>query len=70
MHQRGPVPVDARTIPPCALRHGGVSVVLAEMLGSCGAAYQSASGSRLLASASAAWVAVSSRSRRMRSPIS
>jgi 1,4-dihydroxy-2-naphthoyl-CoA hydrolase len=33
------VPVDARTIQPYGLLHGGVSVVLAETLGSCGAAY-------------------------------
>jgi uncharacterized protein (TIGR00369 family) len=31
------VPVDARTIQPFGLLHGGVSVVLAETLGSCGA---------------------------------
>jgi 1,4-dihydroxy-2-naphthoyl-CoA hydrolase len=33
------VPVDHRTIQPYGLLHGGVSVVLAETLGSCGAAY-------------------------------
>lgn len=33
------VPVDARTRQPYGLLHGGVSVVLAETLGSCGAAY-------------------------------
>jgi 1,4-dihydroxy-2-naphthoyl-CoA hydrolase len=32
------VPVDARTRQPYGLLHGGVSVVLAETLGSCGAA--------------------------------
>ncbi len=32
------IPVDARTIQPYGLLHGGVSVVLAETLGSCGAA--------------------------------
>ena len=34
---RGRVPVDARTRQPYGLLHGGVSVVLAETLGSCGA---------------------------------
>jgi 1,4-dihydroxy-2-naphthoyl-CoA hydrolase len=33
------VPVDTRTCQPYGLLHGGVSVVLAETLGSCGAAY-------------------------------
>jgi 1,4-dihydroxy-2-naphthoyl-CoA hydrolase len=33
--------VDTRTIQPYGLLHGGVSVVLAETLGSCGAAYAS-----------------------------
>jgi 1,4-dihydroxy-2-naphthoyl-CoA hydrolase len=33
------VPVDPRTHQPYGLLHGGVSVVLAETLGSCGAAY-------------------------------
>ncbi|MFT3718686.1 hotdog fold thioesterase [Pseudorhodoferax sp.] len=36
---RGRVPVDRRTRQPYGLLHGGVSVVLAETLGSCGAAY-------------------------------
>ena len=40
------VPVDARTIQPYGLLHGGVSVVLAETLGSCGAAYASPEGHR------------------------
>ena len=35
------VPVDPRTRQPYGLLHGGVSVVLAETLGSCGAAYAS-----------------------------
>lgn len=35
---RGRVPVDSRTRQPYGLLHGGVSVVLAETLGSCGAA--------------------------------
>ena len=33
------VPVDKRTQQPYGLLHGGVSVVLAETLGSCGAVY-------------------------------
>ena len=33
------VPVDTRTKQPYGLLHGGVSVVLAETLGSCGAAF-------------------------------
>lgn len=33
----GRVPVDARTHHPFGLLHGGVSVVLAETLGSCAA---------------------------------
>lgn len=33
------VPVDRRTKQPFGLLHGGVSVVLAETLGSCGAIY-------------------------------
>jgi 1,4-dihydroxy-2-naphthoyl-CoA hydrolase len=36
---RARVPVDPRTRQPYGLLHGGVSVVLAETLGSCGAAY-------------------------------
>ena len=43
---RGRVPVDTRTRQPYGLLHGGVSVVLAETLGSCGAAYACAEGSR------------------------
>jgi hypothetical protein len=35
----GRVPVDERTRQPYGLLHGGVSVVLAETLGSCGAAF-------------------------------
>jgi len=34
---RARVPVDSRTKQPYGLLHGGVSVVLAETLGSCGA---------------------------------
>ena len=43
---RARVPVDTRTIQPYGLLHGGVSVVLAETLGSCGAAYASPEGYR------------------------
>lgn len=41
---RGRVPVDVRTRQPYGLLHGGVSVVLAETLGSCGAVYSSPEG--------------------------
>ena len=40
------VPVDTRTRQPYGLLHGGVSVVLAETLGSCGAAYSCPEGYR------------------------
>ena len=40
------VPVDPRTHQPYGLLHGGVSVVLAETLGSCGAAYAAPEGWR------------------------
>jgi 1,4-dihydroxy-2-naphthoyl-CoA hydrolase len=40
------VPVDSRTKQPYGLLHGGVSVVLAETLGSCGAAYSAPQGHR------------------------
>ena len=43
---RGRVPVDSRTRQPYGLLHGGVSVVLAETLGSCGAMYASPEGYR------------------------
>ena len=36
---RARVPVDSRTVQPYGLLHGGVSVVLAETLGSFGAVY-------------------------------
>ena len=45
---RARVPVDARTIQPYGLLHGGVSVVLAETLGSCGAAYCAPAGQRVV----------------------
>jgi 1,4-dihydroxy-2-naphthoyl-CoA hydrolase len=40
------IPVDKRTRQPYGLIHGGVSVVLAETLGSCGAVYCSPEGHR------------------------
>ena len=40
------VPVDTRTRQPYGLLHGGVSVVLAETLGSCGAAFSCPPGHR------------------------
>ena len=40
------VPVDTRTRQPYGILHGGVSVVLAETLGSCGAAFASPIGYR------------------------
>lgn len=43
---RARVPVDKRTRQPYGLLHGGVSVVLAETLGSCGAAYAAPEGYR------------------------
>ena len=42
------VPVDSRTRQPYGLLHGGVSVVLAETLGSCGAAYCTPPGQRVV----------------------
>ena len=59
------VPVDQRTRQPFGLLHGGVSVVLAETLGSVGAAYASPEGTRAvgldinanhLRSATSGWV--------------
>ncbi len=43
---RARVPVDIRTVQPYGLLHGGVSVVLAETLGSCGAAFSVPEGHR------------------------
>ena len=43
---RARVPVNGHTRQPYGLLHGGVSVVLAETLGSCGAAYSCAPGHR------------------------
>ena len=45
---RARVPVDKRTTQPYGLLHGGVSVVLAETLGSCGAAYAAPEGYRVV----------------------
>jgi 1,4-dihydroxy-2-naphthoyl-CoA hydrolase len=42
------VPVDHRTKQPFGLLHGGVSVVLAETLGSCGAIYCTPPGHRVV----------------------
>ena len=59
------VPVDKRTRQPYGILHGGVSVVLAETLGSCGAASAAPEGHRAvgldinanhLKSASSGWV--------------
>ncbi|MEJ7686165.1 MAG: hotdog fold thioesterase [Variovorax sp.] len=43
---RARVPVDKRTQQPFGILHGGVSVVLAETLGSCGAHYSAPEGQR------------------------
>ncbi|MDM0046718.1 hotdog fold thioesterase [Variovorax dokdonensis] len=43
---RARVPVDHRTVQPYGILHGGVSVVLAETLGSCGAHYSIPEGQR------------------------
>ncbi len=43
---RARAPVDKRTQQPYGLLHGGVSVVLAETLGSCGAMYACQVGHR------------------------
>jgi uncharacterized protein (TIGR00369 family) len=62
---RARVPVDERTRQPYGILHGGVSVVLAETLGSCGAAYATPPGTRVVGleinanhirGASAGWV--------------
>ena len=42
------VPVDERTRQPYGLLHGGVSVVLAETLGSCGAIFCAPEGHRVV----------------------
>lgn len=67
---RGRVPVDHRTVQPFGLLHGGVSVVLAESLGSVGAYYASPEGYRAvgldinanhLRSATGGWVTGTAR---------
>lgn len=42
------MPVDARTRQPAGILHGGVSMVLAETLGSCGAAFAAPAGHRVV----------------------
>ncbi len=67
---RARVPVDGRTRQPYGILHGGVSVVLAETLGSCGAAYAAPEGHRAvgldinanhLRSATSGWVTGTAR---------
>jgi uncharacterized protein (TIGR00369 family) len=67
---RARVPVDGRTRQPYGILHGGVSVVLAETLGSCGAAFSAPPGHRAVGldinanhvrSTSAGWVTGTSR---------
>ena len=43
---RARAPVDERTRQPVGILHGGVSVLLAETLGSCGAAWAAPEGHR------------------------
>jgi uncharacterized protein (TIGR00369 family) len=45
---RARAPVDSRTRQPLGILHGGISVLLAETLGSCGASRASPPGSRAL----------------------
>lgn len=45
---RARIPVDGRTRQPAGILHGGVSVVLAETLGSCGAHYAAPEGFRVV----------------------
>jgi 1,4-dihydroxy-2-naphthoyl-CoA hydrolase len=45
---RARVPVDQRTRQPHGVLHGGVSALLAETLGSCGAAYSCPEGQRVV----------------------
>ena len=67
---RGRVKVDGRTKQPYGILHGGVSVVLAETLGSCGAAFSLPDGYRAvgldinanhLRSTSEGWVTATAR---------
>lgn len=45
---RARAPVDARTLQPAGILHGGISVVLAETLGSCGAAFSTPEGTQVV----------------------
>jgi 1,4-dihydroxy-2-naphthoyl-CoA hydrolase len=67
---RGRVPVDDRTKQPFGLLHGGISVVLAETLGSIGATFSAPEGWRAvgldinanhLRSATSGWVTGTAR---------
>lgn len=67
---RARVPVDHRTHQPFGILHGGVSVLLAETLGSCGAMYASGDDQRPVGldinanhirSASSGWVTGTTR---------
>jgi uncharacterized protein (TIGR00369 family) len=67
---RARVPVDRRTAQPYGILHGGVSVVLAETLGACGAPYSTPEGQRAvgldvnanhLKATSAGWVTGTAR---------
>ena len=62
--------MDERTVQPFRILHGGVSVVLAETLGSCGAHYSAPEGHRAVGldinanhirSASSGWVTGTAR---------
>ncbi len=67
---RARAPVDRRTLQPAGILHGGVSVLLAETLGSCGAACALPKGQRVvgldinanhLRSVSSGWVTGTAR---------
>jgi uncharacterized protein (TIGR00369 family) len=67
---RARAPVDHRTLQPAGILHGGISVVLAETLGSCGAACAAGPGVRVvglevnanhLRSVSSGWVSGTAR---------
>jgi len=45
---RARAPVDSRTRQPMGILHGGISVLLAESLGSCGAAFSSEPDQRVV----------------------
>lgn len=74
---RGRVPVDERTRQPFGILHGGVSVVLAETLGSIGAFYACPEGHRgvgldinanHIRAASSGWVTGTARCRALAAP--